>query len=41
MSATDAAADVLVAESTETRKLRRVVFGTSAGTIVEASDFIL
>ncbi|HEX6995138.1 MAG TPA: MFS transporter [Gammaproteobacteria bacterium] len=41
MSATDAAADVLVAPSTETRRLRRVVFGTSAGTIFEAYDFIL
>src|SRR5690606_18980707 len=41
MSATDAVADVLVAPSNETRKLRRVVFGTSAGTIFEAYDFIL
>src|SRR5690606_32545361 len=41
MSATDAVADVLVAPAVETRKLRRVVFGTSAGTIFEAYDFIL
>ena len=41
MSATDAAAGVLSADSTEARKLRRVVFGTSAGTIFEAYDFIL
>lgn len=41
MSATDAVADVLVTPSVETRKLRRVVFGTSAGTIFEAYDFIL
>ena len=41
MSATDAVADVLVAPKPEARKLRRVVFGTSAGTIFEAYDFIL
>jgi MFS family permease len=41
MSATDATADVLIAPKSDTRKLRRVVFGTSAGTIFEAYDFIL
>jgi len=41
MSATDAVADVVAPPANETRKLRRVVFGTSAGTIFEAYDFIL
>ncbi|MFS8609462.1 MAG: MFS transporter, partial [Gammaproteobacteria bacterium] len=41
MSATNAVADGIAAGSAEHRKLRRVVFGTSAGTIFEAYDFIL
>ncbi len=40
-AATDALADRYVPPQIEPRKLRRVVFGTSAGTIFEAYDFIL
>jgi predicted MFS family arabinose efflux permease len=39
--ATEAIDHVLSERQAETRKLRRVVFGTSAGTIFEAYDFIL
>ena len=41
MSATNAAAADVVERKVESRTLRRVVFGTSAGTIFEAYDFIL
>ena len=39
--ATEAISQVLSEKRAENRKLRRVVFGTSAGTIFEAYDFIL